>query len=111
MNALFFNSKAFPSLSVSGTFPLEEVEKSGRQTQVSVPVKVTLHGKTIEMNMDVNVLKFGDTLVAYTYKPAVVSGASFGIPTANLNKLAETVGNIPLSDTVPVNVSLVFDKK
>lgn len=111
LNALFFNAQSFPTLSVAGTFPMDEVEKSGRQMQVSLPVKVTLHGKTVDVNFDVNVLKLGETLVAYTYKPTIISGSSFGIPTENLNKLAETVGSIPLSDTVPVNVSLVFNKK
>ncbi|WP_325894432.1 YceI family protein [Grimontia sp. NTOU-MAR1] len=111
LNDLFFDSKKFPMLKVEGQVSMEGLDKNGTQLQQVIPAKVTLFGNTKEVTLNMNIVKSGDNIFAFTTKPVIISGAIFGIPKENLEAVSETVGNIDISSTVPVNVSLVFKEK
>ncbi|NGN97267.1 YceI family protein [Grimontia sp. S25] len=111
LNDLFFDSKKFPMLKVEGQVSMQDLDKSGALLQQSIPATVTLFGNTKEVTLDMNMIKDDDNIFAFTYKPVVISATTFGIPEANLKAVSETVGNIDISSTVPVNVSLVFKEK
>ncbi|MGF1704947.1 YceI family protein [Enterovibrio baiacu] len=106
LNEIFFQSANNPDVTISGKVSLEDVEGANK----SIPVNVSLYGNSKELTVPVTVLKNDDQIIAYTVKPLIVKASEFGIPVENLNKLAETVGGITLSDTVPVSFVLVFDK-
>ncbi|PKF50419.1 YceI family protein [Enterovibrio nigricans] len=111
LNDLFFDSKKFPSLKVEGHVDMAGLDKNGTMLQQSIPAKVTLFGNTKDITLDMNIIKTDDSIFAFTYKPVIISGAIFGIPEENLEKVSATVGNIDISSTVPVSVSLVFKEK
>ena len=106
LNEIFFQSGSNPDVSISGNVSLDGVEDANQ----SIPVNVSLNGNSKELTVPVTVLKNDDQIIAYIVKPLIVKASDFGIPVENLNKLAETVGGIPLSDTVPVSFVLVFNK-
>lgn len=108
---LFFETKTFPMVKVEGQVSMQDLDKSGALLQQSIPATVTLFGNTKEVTLDMNVIKDDDNIFAFTYKPIVISAATFSIPESNLKAVSETVGNIDISSTVPVNVSLVFKEK
>lgn len=111
LNDLFFETKNFPMLSVEGTVSMSDLDKSNALLQQAIPAKVTLFGNTQDVTLNMNIIKSEDDIFAFTYKPVIINGATFGIPEENLKKVAETVGNIAISDTVPVNVNLIFREK
>ncbi len=49
-------------------------------------------------------------IVVNSASTIIVDGADFGISTENLNKLSATVGGLAISDKVPLNFNLLFDK-
>ncbi|CZF82277.1 YceI-like domain protein [Grimontia celer] len=111
LNDLFFDSKKFPMLKVEGQVSIESLDESGAQLQQAIPAKVTLFGNTKDVTLNMNIIKSGDNIFAFTTKPVIISGAKFAIPEENLKAVSATVGNIDISSTVPVNVSLVFKEK
>ncbi|CZF85710.1 YceI family protein [Grimontia marina] len=111
LNDLFFDSNKFPTLKVEGQVSMEGLVKNSTQLQQAIPAKVTLFGNTKEVTLNMNIVKSGDNIFAFTTKPVIISGATFGIPKENLEAVSATVGNIDISSTVPVNVSLVFKEK
>ncbi|KXF83129.1 YceI family protein [Enterovibrio coralii] len=111
LNELFFDSSKFPMLKVEGQVDMAALDKNDAMLQQSIPAKVTLFGNTKDVTLDMNIIKADDNIFAFTYKPVIISGATFGIPEDNLKKVSATVGNIDISSTVPVNVSLVFAEK
>ncbi|EEY73258.1 hypothetical protein VHA_001111 [Grimontia hollisae CIP 101886] len=90
---------------------MADLDKANALLQQAIPAKVTLFGNTQDVTLNMNIIKSEDDIFAFTYKPVIINGATFGIPAENLKKVAETVGNIAISDTVPVNVNLVFREK
>lgn len=110
LNELFFNSNLFPNIKVEAKVPADLLKDGMVVSQVSLPASVTLFGNTQSVQLTVNVVKHNDIIAVSTVKPVVISAAAYGIPSDNLTKLAATVGNIVISDTVPVNISLVLKK-
>lgn len=111
LNNLFFEAGNFPMLKVEGTVSMADLDTSNVLLQKPIPAKVTLFGNTQDVTLNMNIIKSGDDIFAFTYKPVIISSSTFGIPEENLKKVSETVENIAISDTVPVNVSLVFREK
>ncbi len=110
LNRLFFQSDLFPSVGVSAQIPNALLTSELVVQQLTMPAKVSLFGQTQEFTFLVNVVKNGDTLSVASAKPVIVSASQFAIPANNLTELAKTVGQIPISATVPVSFSLIFSK-
>ncbi|MBY8100778.1 YceI family protein [Vibrio fluvialis] len=83
---------------------------SGEAKQVALPVKVTMHGQTQSVTFPVVVMPAPDHIMVSSYAPVVIGGSDFGIPAGNLNALSTTVGDISISDRVPVTLTLMFRK-
>ncbi|WOG26629.1 YceI family protein [Endozoicomonas sp. 8E] len=110
LNKLFFQSDLFPSAKVSAQISKSLLALGTVVKQLTVPAKVTLYGQTQELEFPVNVVKCGDLLSVASTEPVIIRASQFGVPAKNLTELAKTVGQIPISETVPVNFSLVFSK-
>lgn len=108
LNKLFFQSDLFPSAKVSAEISNSLLASDIVIQQLTVPAKVTLFGHTQELEFSVNVVKSGKVLSVASTQPVIIRASEFGIPAKNLTELAKTVGQIPISDTVPVNFSLIF---
>lgn len=75
-----------------------------------VPADVSFYGNNKTFNFPVIITKTDNSITVNSYAPVIVKASDFGIPAANLTQLAATVGGLALSDSVPVNINLVFTK-
>ncbi len=107
---LFFDEKKFPFIEVSAKVPDQALGDSDLLMQKMIPANVTLYGKSMDLLFTVNIMKSGDHMMVSTAKPTVVTGFDFGIPKESLSNVSNTVGDIALSPTVPVNFSLILKK-
>lgn len=110
LNQLFFNSAAFPNIGVTSNIPADLLKADSVVKQITLPVSLTIMGTTQTVDMTLNVVKSGDIVAVSSARPVIIRASAFGIPTDNLTQLAATVGGIAISDTVPVNISLVLKK-
>ena len=110
LNQLFFNSAAFPTIDVQSNIPADLLKADSVVKQITLPVALTIMGNTQTVDMNLNVVKSGDIVAVSSARPVIISASAFGIPAENLTQLAATVGGIAISDTVPVNISLVLKK-
>lgn len=108
LNSLFFNSAANPTISISGQFKLTALEQD--ISRALVPATVSFFGQTKTFNFPVIITKSQNAITVGSYSPVIVKASDFGIPAANLTKLAATVGGLALSDAVPLTINLVFQK-
>jgi hypothetical protein len=108
INELFLKTNLYPKVKVKGSINLDSVRQTiSRQT---IKVKVYFYGQVSEFDMPVVIHKSNGLITVNSYKPTIVRASDFKIPTENLKALAKTVGGISISDTVPLNVNLVFKK-
>jgi len=108
LNALFFNSSANPIIAISGQFDLTSLTQP--ISKMIVPADVSFYGNNKTFNFPVIITKTDNSITVNSYAPVIVKASDFGIPAANLTQLAATVGGLALSDSVPVNINLVFTK-
>ncbi|MBY7918227.1 YceI family protein [Vibrio fluvialis] len=108
LNEIFFDSMTYPMVSITGS--VDAGLLSGEAKQVALPVKVTMHSQTQSVTFPVVVMPAGDHIMVSSYAPVVIGGSDFGIPADNLNALSATVGDISISDRVPVTLTLMFRK-
>lgn len=110
LRKLFFNAEMYPLITVSAKVPANVLQSDKFIAQLAVPFSITVMDTTKDMSTKVNLVKVGDTIAVSTSQPIVINAAEFNIPNENLSQLAATVGNIPISTTVPVSFSLVLNK-
>ncbi|MDX2319649.1 MAG: YceI family protein [Moritella sp.] len=108
LNSLFFNSSANPVMMISGKFDLASLTQP--ISKVLVPANVSFYDTNKTFNFPVIITKTDHAITVHSYAPVIVKASDFGIPAANLTKLAATVDGLALSDAVPVNINLVFNK-
>ncbi|MER0369794.1 YceI family protein [Vibrio vulnificus] len=108
LNELFFETVKFPSIDVKGKVDLARLAKGPQK--LDIPVDVSMYGNTKTLTFPVIVLEQGDAVMVSSYSPVIVRASEFGIPSENLTKLAATVGGIKISDSVPLNLTLLFQK-
>ncbi|MDK9738157.1 YceI family protein [Vibrio sp. D404a] len=111
LRALFFNEDKFPSVKVSASVPEQLLDEGDMAMQKMLPATVMLYGQSKELIFTVNIVKSGDHLMVSTAKPTVISGFDFGIPQESLSSISNTVGDIAISPSVPVNFSLILEKR
>ncbi|MCA3966641.1 YceI family protein [Vibrio vulnificus] len=109
MNELFFETSKFPSVNIEGNFDFSKLSENS-VGKITVPAEVTMYGHTKRFIFPVVLSNKSDTLTIASYSPVIVQAEDFGIPRENLIKLAETVGGIKISSTVPINMILIFEK-
>jgi hypothetical protein len=108
LNSLFFDSSENPVIMVSGQFDLSALTQP--ISKMTVPAEVSFYGNKKTFDFPVIITKTADAIIVNSYKSVIVTASDFSIPAANLTKLAATVGGLALSDAVPVNINLVFNK-
>ncbi|KEY90932.1 hypothetical protein CF67_07001 [Candidatus Photodesmus blepharus] len=106
LNELFFQSDKYPSIRVSGNVDLSKI--TDIPVRLTTSLDLTLLGNTRKIQVPVLVVKSGEYLSISSTQPIIINARDFLIPIENLKKLADTVGGISISDTVPVSVSLIF---
>lgn len=108
LNSLFFDASENPVIMISGQFDLASLTQP--ISKMIVPAEVSFYGNKKIFNFPVIITKTDNAIIVSSYTPVIVKASDFSIPAANLTKLAATVGGLALSDTVPVNINLVFKK-
>lgn len=111
LRAMFFDEEKFPSVKVTASVPEQLMGNEDLAMQKMLPATVELYGQSKELIFTVNIVKSGSHLMVSTAKPTVISGFDFGIPEESLTSVSNTVGDIALSPSVPVNFSLVLEKR
>lgn len=110
LNELFFQIANNPSVEVMAKVPAEIMKGDMVVTQATIPASVMLYGKTQNLDFMLNIVRAGDVISVSSVKPVIVDGISFGIPKESLAAVSKTVGDIAISSTVGVSVSLVLKK-
>ncbi|OEF81244.1 YceI family protein [Vibrio breoganii] len=110
LNELFFNAATFPNVKISAQVPAELMKGDRVVTQATIAATVTLYGKSQNLDFMLNIVRLGNVISVSSVKPVIVDGTSFGIPKEALQAVSKTVGDIAISSTVAVNVSLVLIK-
>lgn len=107
VNELFFKTKLFPLVKIRGHFDMEPIVKP--ITKTTIKANVNFYGQTKEFEISVIIHKAEGLMTINSYKPIIVKGSDFNIPSENLINLAATVGGISISDTIPLNIHLTFE--
>ncbi|WP_305842693.1 YceI family protein [Photobacterium leiognathi] len=110
LNALFFDSKSFPQILVKGKVDMDILNADEAFLQRNIPFSVEIFGNKHNEEALVNIVKINNNIAISSAKPVIISAANYGIPATHLHKLAETVGRIAISNTVPVSFSIVLNK-
>ncbi|WP_318516590.1 YceI family protein [Photobacterium leiognathi] len=110
LNTLFFDSKSFPQIQVKGKVDMDILKADKAILQKKIPFSVEIFGTKNSVKALVNIVKVGDNIAISSAKPVIISASNYLIPATHLTKLAETVGGIAISNTVPVSFSLVLNK-
>ncbi|GAM57295.1 hypothetical protein JCM19231_1324 [Vibrio ishigakensis] len=110
LGELFFKVATHPNVEVMATVPAELMKGDMVVTQAKVPAQVTLYGKAQTLDFMLNIVRAGNVISVSSVKPVVIDGISFGIPKESLAAVSKTVGDIAISSSVGVNVSLVLKK-
>ncbi|MFA0140785.1 YceI family protein [Vibrio kanaloae] len=108
LNELYFESMTFPEVKISGK--VDPSMLSGNPKNTTIETEVTLHGVTKTIDFPVMVVPSEGFVMVNSTSTIIVNGADFGISAENLNKLSATVGGLAISDKVPLNFSLLFDR-
>lgn len=111
LNEIYFDSAKYPAVNIVGQFNLDELTQAGGVLKTRVSAQVTLFGQSKMITFPVTIVKSEQFLMVSSFKPVIIRASDFGIPVKNLNELAKTVGGIPISDQVPVTISLLFMAK
>lgn len=109
LNTLFFESIKFPTVNISADVQdsLKTAKAAERKTMT---FNVEIYGKVKPILAEVIISQSQSHIVVSSLAPLIIKAKDFSIPAANLIKLANTVGDIAISSTVPVNFTVVFEK-
>ncbi|GEM75010.1 YceI family protein [Vibrio sagamiensis] len=108
LQEIFFSIEKFPNVTVTGSIALAELPDGSHK--MIIPANVTLFGSTKTLNFPIVMFKAAGTIMISSIHPIIINANDFGIPNENLAKLSSTVGNIAISDTVPLSLVLTFKK-
>lgn len=111
MKEMFFKTGAFPTARVNGNFDpaLFEDMEVGQRRVASIPAIVSLHGRDVAMEFEVNVIRLEWNKIMVTPQDLImVEGAQFGLA-PGVEALREVVGLESITPVSPVSFVLVFD--
>lgn len=108
LNDLFFETVKFPKIVANGHVELDKADD--KPTLLNASVRVNMYGNSKTIDFPVIVHESDDYITVASVAPVIVRSSDFGIPTENLKKLADTVGGIAISDSVPLSLNLTFAK-
>ena len=108
---MFFQAEFFPATIVRANLDAEILNSKEPVQNITLEASVEIFEVEKDITLEVMVVKTGNTVVVTSLKPIIISGKRFEIPVDNLNALSKVCGGIAISDTVPVNFVLTFNKK
>lgn len=111
LNALFFRSDLFPDIIVASDISAGELLATKQPMVTDVEINVTFFGQHKSYKVAVLLTPFIGGFSVSSVVPIIISADDFGVPITNLTALAKTVGGIAISNRVPVNFNLVFEKQ
>jgi polyisoprenoid-binding protein YceI len=86
-----------------------ELVNTGGLLQTTLTGTLDLHGVKQELDIVVDIVSDGKSLLANTRQPVLIKGADFGFDNG-FNKLSELMGGISISRSIPVSFSLVLTR-
>lgn len=113
MKSMLFNTVEFPAAKYSLSLNPESLEnlKAGERISMDVEGTLSLFGIEKTQAASLNVFKLsGNRVLVSTAKPIALKAADFGLD-KGVEALREIAKLPVISQTVPVNFSLVFDQK
>ncbi len=109
LNEVYFMSKLYPSVEIKGMFSEPLIAPSISTMTIQTNISFYNQSKTIDIPVIIS-HNLEYTTVS-TVNPVIIKAEDFNIPSINLEKLSELVGNIAISDQVPVTFNLVFKRE
>lgn len=108
---MFFQAEFFPEAILSAK--IKPSILNSKETIQKVKVNATLEFFEIKKDivLEALVVKTGSKVVVSSLKPIIVNAKMFNVPMENLNALSKVCGGITISDIVPVNFVITFQKK
>ena len=103
----FFKTNLYPQVKVKGSFDVASIVSP--ITKTLIKAKVSFYGNIKEFDIPVIIHKSEGLMTVNSYRPIIVKAGDFNIPSENLISLASTVGGISISDTIPLNIDLIFE--
>ncbi len=112
MQKFLFKTSQFTQAKISNQIPVDKLNslKVGELTQLNTKAVLKLHGKSVEIAMDLIIIKLNDGLAIQSAKPIVVDSRVFEMA-SGVDKLKELAGLPSISYTVPVTFSLKLVQK
>lgn len=107
INQIFLKTNLFPLVNIKGHFDMDSITKA--ITKTSIKADVSFYGNTKEFEFPVIIHKSEGLITVNSYRPIIIKGSDFNIPSKNLINLATTVGGISISDAIPLNIHLTFE--
>jgi len=110
MTTMLFNTARYTTATISSNLPetLMTSVKNGETLISTIPLTVSLHGKQQTMEAEVLATQASDGhVLVISRAPILVKAESFGLA-AGIESLREIAGLERISQTVPVNFTLLF---
>ncbi|MGS2723469.1 YceI family protein [Porticoccus sp. GXU_MW_L64] len=113
MREMLFDTAKFPNATFTASVDLTALEnlKAGEQTTRNLSGTLNLHGQSQKLDLGaVTVTRLADNrLQVANLRPVLINAASFNL-VAGVEKLRTVAGLPSISNAVPVNFRLVFEK-
>jgi len=111
MREFLFETGTYPTISITSdvTGVLDKIKK-GKTSLIELPATLSLHGADKEVVLNVSLSRNSKgTMNVASAKPVIIKAADFNMD-KGIAKLSELVGNIDITDAVPVSFVLTFKK-
>ncbi|TQV70904.1 YceI family protein [Aliikangiella marina] len=112
MREFLFKTSQFSSATLSSKLDLTAINKMkvGQSIRKSAKASLDLHGKKVDLNIELLIVALESGLLIQSVKPVVLDSRQFGL-TAGVDKLRELAGLPSISYAVPVSFSLNMRKQ
>jgi polyisoprenoid-binding protein YceI len=109
MKEFLFKTTLYPKITVSADAQVLKSLSINQPIKIEVPANLSLHGTTKDINLNLLVTKNSDASISMiSTKPVIIRAEDYGL-TDGIIKLANLVGDIPITKAVPTHFSLVFN--
>ena len=110
MREMLFEVAQFPEATIAadaGQLALDELT-NGEIHALTVPLELSLHGRTQTLTASVRVTSLGDQVMVFNDAPLMVRAADFGLD-GGVEALRRVAGLNAIDGVVPVTFTLVFE--
>jgi polyisoprenoid-binding protein YceI len=108
---MFFQADFFPHAIVTAKIDEKVLNSKKTFQQIELPATLEFFDLKKEIKLSVMVAKIGNNILVTSLKPTIINAKTFDVPSHNLAALSKVCGGINISDIVPVNFVLTFNKK